>query len=378
MLADSALFPAALRRTYLNSASVALMPTLAERAVSDWQRDLAEHGTENFDEVAEDQVFDDLRATFAGLIGAGPTDVAIASCATELIASVAWAVSPGPGRNVIATEIGFPSTAYPWARVARATGAELRFVPATDGVIDEHRLLETIDAQTAAVSISSVEYSNGQRYDLARVAEAAHRVGAFVLIDASQSLGAVPLWVADAPVDAIVTTSYKWLCGPFGVGLLYLAPEWQARLDPGLVGWRSHAEIYNLRADRCVMRTDARRFEFATMAYGAAIGLERSIAYLRQIGIDRIFDYDIALGDRLTAGLHRFGAAIVSPAGRAARSPIVSARFPGRDPREIVRALGTAGVVVSARRDVVRFSPHLYTSEADIDRALGALGDLLR
>ena len=378
MLADSGLFPAALRRTYLNSASVALMPTLAERAVSDWQRDLAEHGTENFDEVAEDRVFDDLRAAFAGLIGAGPTDVAIASCATELIASVAWAVSPGPGRNVIATEIGFPSTAYPWARVARATGAELRFVPATGGVIDEQRLLETIDSQTAAVSISSVEYSNGQRYDLARVAEAAHRVGAFVLIDASQSLGSVPLWVADTPVDAIVTTSYKWLCGPFGVGLLYLAPEWQARLDPGLVGWRSHAEIYDLRADRCVMRTDARRFEFATMAYGAAIGLERSIAYLRQVGIDRIFDYDLALGDRLIAGLRRFGAAIVSPAGREARSPIVSARFPRRDPQEIVRALGGAGVVVSARRDGVRFSPHLYTSEADIDRALGALGELLR
>src|SRR5258706_3985634 len=110
MLADSALFPAALRRTYLNSASVALMPTPAERAVSDWQRDLAEHGTENFDEVAEDRVFDDLRAAFAGLVGAGPTDVAIASCATELITSVAWAVSPGPGRNIVATDISFPST----------------------------------------------------------------------------------------------------------------------------------------------------------------------------------------------------------------------------------------------------------------------------
>src|SRR5258707_996551 len=106
MLADSELFPAALRRPYLNSASVALMPTAAERAVSDWQRDLAEHGTENFDEAAEDRVFDDLRATFAGLIGAGPTDVAIASCATELIASVAWALSPGAGRTIIATEIG--------------------------------------------------------------------------------------------------------------------------------------------------------------------------------------------------------------------------------------------------------------------------------
>jgi selenocysteine lyase/cysteine desulfurase len=378
MLADASLFPAALRRPYLNSASVALMPTLAEQAVSDWQRDLALNGTENFDEVAEDRVFDDLRAAFAGLIGAAPTDIAIGSCATELIASVAWALSPAAGRTIVATEITFPSTVYPLARVARATGARVHFVPSRNGVIDEQEVIDAIDQRTAVVALCSVEYSNGQRYDLARIAEAAHRVGAFVLIDASQSLGAVPLWVADAPVDAIVTTSYKWLCGPFGVGLLYLAPAWHDRLDPGIVGWRTNAEIYDLRADRCVMRGDARRFEFGTMAYGAAIGLERSIGYLRQVGIDRIFDYDLALADRLIAGFHGLGAEIVSPIERRARSPIVSARFRDREPRDVVRALGTAGIVVSARRDVVRFSPHFYTTESDVDRALGRLAELRR
>src|SRR5262245_16710765 len=116
MLADASLFPAAARRTYLNSASVALMPTLAERAVTDWQKDLAQNGTENFDEVAEDRVFDDLRAAFAGLIGAAPTDVAIGSCATELIASVAWALAPARGRTIVATDITFPSTVYPFTR----------------------------------------------------------------------------------------------------------------------------------------------------------------------------------------------------------------------------------------------------------------------
>ncbi len=378
MLVDDTVFPAAAKRTYLNSASVSLMVKTAEQAVTDWQRDLAENGTLNFDEAAEDRVFDDLRVGFAGLIGAQPTDVAIASTATELIASVAWALMPDSDRNIVTTDIVFPSTAYPWARVARVTGAQMRFVPSTGGVIDEDRLIDAIDERTAAVSVCSVEYSNGQRYDLVRLTEAAHRVGAFVLVDASQSLGAVPLSVADAPVDAVVTTSYKWLCGPFGVGLLYLAPEWQSRLDPGLVGWRTHAEIYDLRADRCVMHGDARRFEFATMAYGCAIGLERSIALLRQVGIDRILSYDLALGDRLIAGLHRLGATVVSPQAKGARSPIVSARFPNRTPKDVVRGLGQAGVVASVRRDVVRFSPHLYTTDADIDRALDCLTDLYR
>jgi selenocysteine lyase/cysteine desulfurase len=366
-------FPAARKRTYLNAASVALMYGPAAAAMTAWNHDLAENGTLNFDEAAEGRVFTDLRASFAALIGARPTDVAVASSATELIGSLAWALMPEAGRTIVTTEIVFPTTAYPWSRVARHTGASVRFVAANNGVIDEDALVAAIDDRTAVVSICSVEYSNGQCYDLGRVAAAARRVGAFLMVDASQSLGSVPLDVGATPVDAIVTTSYKWLCGPFGVGLLYLAPDWQSRLDPGLVGFRSHADLYDLRADRCVPHNDARRFEFSTMAYGCAIGLAVAIEYLRRVGVDRALAHDLYLAGRLVEGLRAMGAEIVAPAGKALATPIVGARFPGRDPKAVVRRLGEAGVVVSPRRDLVRFSPHLYNDEADIDRALDAL-----
>ena len=373
ILVDAADFPAARTGGYLNSASVALMLARAASSVNRWQDDIATNGTLNFDEVAEDRVFDDLRSSFARLIDAEPTDVAVGSSCTEMLASLAWAIMPPSGRNIVTTDIVFPSTAYPWSRVARQTGASMRFVASRSGVVDEDQLIDAIDDQTSVVSVCHVEYSTGQRYDLARLAEAAHRVGAFLVVDASQSVGAVPLSVATG-VDAIVTTSYKWLCGPFGVGLLYLAPQWQTKLDPGIVGWRTHAEIYDLRADRCVPPNDARRFEFATMAYGCAIGLRESIEYLATVGISRVLDHTDALGDRLIDGLEARGASIVSPRGPNTRSQIVSARFPGRTPKEIVAQLGRAGVVVSARRDMVRFSPHLYSTVEDIDRALAAMG----
>ena len=366
-------FPAATERAYLNAASVALMPRPATDAVTAWYTDLAQHGTLHFDEAAEDRVFDHLRASFAGLICARPQDVAVASSATELIQSLAWALMPGAGRNIVTTEVVFPTTAYPWARVARHSGASLRFVPAPGGVVDEDQLIAAIDDGTAVVSVCQVEYSNGQRYNLNRLADAARRSGAFLLVDASQALGHVPFDVAETPVDAVVTTSYKWLCGPFGVGLLYLAPEWQARLDPGIVGWRTHAEMWDLRADRCVTHQDARRFEFSTMAYGCAIGLTRSIDYLRAVGIPRVFAHTLALGDQLVDGLQQLGWELVSPQHPNARSAIVSARLPGRSPEEVVHHLGQAGVVVSARRDLVRFSPHLYNTDDDVERALEAL-----
>ena len=372
-LVDRADFPAAAKVTYLNAASVALMPRPADAATAAWHRDIAENGTLNFDEVAEERVFDDLRSGFAALIGARPTEIAVGSSATEMISSVAWALMPASGKRIVTTDVVFPTTAYPWARVARHSGAAVHFVHACDGVIDEDELVAAIDHRTAVVTICHVEYATGQRYALERLAEACKKVGAFLLVDASQSVGAVPLEIDAMPVDAIVTTSYKWLCGPFGVGLLYLSPEWQARLDPGIVGWRTHAEVYDLRADRCVPHDDTRRFESSTMAYGAAVGLGRSIGYLRDAGLDRIAAHVMALADRLIGGLSALGASIISPLDPAARSPIVSARFPGREPRDVVGHLGREGVVVSARRDGVRFSPHLYNTEADIDRALEVL-----
>jgi cysteine desulfurase/selenocysteine lyase len=370
-MVDPADFPAAAHSTYLNAASVALMPRVAADAVNAWQRNLAENGTLDFDEVAEDRVFDDLRASFAALIGTTPRDIAVASSATELLASLAWAVKPAAGRTVVTTDIVFPSTAYPWTRVARDTGADVRFVAARNGWVDEDELIAAIDHRTAVVSISLVEYSNGQRYSLPRLREATRRVGAFLAVDASQAVGAVPLDIE--AIDALVTTSYKWLCGPFGVGLLYLAPEWQTALEPGLVGWRTNAEIYDLRADRWVLHPDARRFEFSTMAYGCAIGLTRSIAYLRGLGVDRIHRHGIALAARLRDGLVAAGASVLGPADRPPATPIVSARFPGRTPKDVVAALRRRGVIVSPRRDVVRFSPHLYNTEADITRTLEAL-----
>lgn len=108
-------FPAAAKLTYLNAASVALMPRSASDYAEAWQRDIAENGTQNFDEVAEDRVFDEVRAAFAKLIGATATDIAVASSASEFVASIAWAVMPPAGTRIVTTDIIFPSTAYPWA-----------------------------------------------------------------------------------------------------------------------------------------------------------------------------------------------------------------------------------------------------------------------
>ncbi len=366
-------FPASRKSTYLNAASVALMYRGAERAAVEWQEDVASNGTIYFDEAAEEAVFEDLHRVSARLFNARADDIAVASSATELLCSLAWAVAPGPETNMVSTDVEFPSAVYPWARVARKTGFEIRLARGTNGYVKLDDVRRLVDSRTAVVCLSHVEYASGQRFDLTDLAEVTHAHGALLVVDATQSAGAVPIDVTASGVDALVTAGYKWLCGPFGAAVMYLAPHLQGDLDPGLVGFRSHKDVWDLKPDRLELSETARRFEFSTMGYGLAVGLTRSIDYLLQVGVDRVFEHNLRLANRLIEGLRKRNGEVLSPENEKERSSIVSVRFPGKESSEIARNLNDARVMVSARGGAVRFSPHLYNTVDDIERALDEL-----
>ena len=370
-------FPAIAKSTYLNAASIALMYKGASEAAVAWQRDLAQNGTLSFDEAAEQNVFSSLHEMFASLIGANPRDIAVGSSFTELVASLAWAMMPGSGENIVGVDVVFPSTIYPWLRVAHTTGCEIRLLGTADYYADPEELMGLIDDNTAVVAISHVEFGSGQRYNLQSLAEAAHSHGALLVVDATQSAGAIPIDVSCDGVDILVAAGYKWLCGPFGAAVMYVAPHLQTRFEPGLAGFRSHQDMWDLRADRIQYRDDAGRFEFGTMAYGCALGLAKAIEFILNLGADAVFAHDMKLRARLVEGLEQRGAQLLGPSNEKERSPILSALFPGFSSHRIVDSLKEQGVIVSPRADFVRFSPHLYNGSDDIDHALEVLDHAL-
>ena len=366
-------FPAISKSTYLNAASIALMYKGAAEAAVAWQTDLAQNGTLSFDEAAEQNVFANLHDVFARLIGARSSDIAVGTSFTELLSSLAWAMLPDREKNIVGVDVVFPSTVYPWLRVAHTTGCEVRLLGTTDNYADQNELIGLIDDRTAVVAISHVEFGSGQRYDLPRLSAAAHSHGALLIVDATQSVGAIPIDVSRDGIDILVAAGYKWLCGPFGAAVMYVAPHLQTRFEPGLAGFRSHKDMWDLQADRIQYRDDAGRFEYGTMAYGCALGLAKAVEFLLTIGEETIFTHDLKLTERLVEGLKQRDAQLLSPSNEKERSPIVSARFPGFSSRTMVKFLKDHGVIVSPRADFVRFSPHLYNSTDDIDRALEIL-----
>ena len=343
-------FPTANKFVYLNTANVALTFSGAEQGLKDWVSDVAQNGSNNFDEHAEENVFNDLHKAAARMINAAEENIAAGSSATELLCSLAWAVYPGKEQNVVSTEIVFPSTVYPWQRVANDSGCEIRLAKEKNNFIHLDDIIALIDRHTAVVCISHVEYGNGQSFDLERLTEAAHKYNALLVVDATQS---------------------------FGAAFMYVAPHLSEKLEPGLVGFRSHNHMWDLDASRIAYPLGGQKFEFSTMAFGCAIGLTRSIEFLNKVGVENILQYNRQLADTLIAGLCSRDAVITSPLNNRDRSSIVTAYFKNVDSKLIIKRLKEASVFVSNRAGSIRFSPHLYNTCEDIDIVLREIDSIM-
>jgi len=372
-------FPAADEVTYLNAASIALSPQVVRERVQEFERTVGGRGTVGFDDEAEARAYEGARAAGARLFGCMADDVAVTTSATEALNQIAWWLRPGEGENVVSIDIDFPSVTYVWKRLARDTGVDVRLtnVLHDPGSLSYDSIERLVDEGTRVICVSHVQYGTGFRFDLQALSDLAHAHGAVLVIDATQSAGMMPLDVGRDDVDVMVAGSYKWLCAAFGAALCYVRPEISERFLPPFVGWRSTIDPPNFDAVNMPLAPGVRAMEYSTVAYGSGMALGGAVEYLLDVGIERILEHDLRLTQRLVAGLGALGGRFISPVDGRPTTSIVGVRFPGRDSREVHRRLGEAGVFTSHRLDAVRFSPHLYNDDADIDRALEIVARLV-
>ena len=364
----------------LSYANVATTSPAAHKASREWSDALARGGAAEFDGEAEKNGMMPLRGAAARLLSCEVADICVGSSATELLCSLAWAVSPLEGSNIVSTKASFPSTVYPWRRVAESNGAEIRLADYDEALYtNPDDILDLIDDATSVVALSHVEYSNGQRYDLRRFADAAHSVGALLVVDATQSMGMVPIDAVSSGADAIVSSGYKWLRGTYGAAVAYISPEIRGDLNPGLLGFRSHVDIWDLRADRMELPEDASRFEYTTIHFGAALGLAAAVEEINEMGIEEVWRHDLSLADSVIDGARHLGIEVASPLSGLERSAIVSLRLPeGVGSEDIARKLQDEySILVTSRTGLLRVSPHIDNTEGDVQALIEALERLI-
>lgn len=311
------------------------------------------------------------RRKFARLIGAGEHEVALLYSTSEGENIVARSLGLGAGDNVVIDDLHFQSTYVLYQHLAETTGVEIRVVPSRDGAVSVEAFSDHIDERTRLVSVTWVSNQNGYRHDLAALAELAHDRGTYLYADAVQGIGMLDLDVKETGIDFFTTGTYKWLLAGHGVAPFYVREELLDLVAPDRYGHLHVAE--DLGEYQYRLYDDARKYEYATLAFEAVYMLSAALDYLLRIGVKNIERHTVGLARRLHEGLTAQGQDVWTPPGN--RSAIVAFEH-HRDNAMVRRSLMEARINVSLREggDHVRASPALFNNAAEIDALLDVTG----
>jgi selenocysteine lyase/cysteine desulfurase len=365
---------AALERcTYLNQASLGLIPEPTIDAMESFLRQTARFGNLYLSDDQEAAILDGVRSAGADMLGTSSSAVAVVAGASEALSQVTALLESDQG-TILLVGSDFPSVTYPWLAATERRGISLRFIDDRADRDLTQDLVEAIDPATVVVAFSVVQYATGTRVGAGRVAERAHEVGARVVVDATQLAGAGVVDTIGWGADALVTSGYKWLSSHGGVALLALAPDLVLRV-PGLVGWMGAQDPFDLDPLTLRLADDARRFELSTMSYVSAIGLEASIAMLSSLGFERIDQHARRLATHLVDRVAELGwRPFREPSDPSAAPHIVSLRHPDHDPGVTAERLASEARIICGRRaGGLRISLHAYNDGDDVDRLAEAL-----
>jgi cysteine desulfurase/selenocysteine lyase len=357
---------------YLNHAGVAPWPRRTAEAIKRFAEENVTQGPVDYARWLG--VERKLREQLQLLLNApAADDIALLKNTSEGLSVIAYGLSWQRGDNIVISDQEFPSNRIVWESL-QDLGVEVREASLDTETIPEHAIFKCVDDRTRLVAISSVQYATGLRMDLKILGDFCHDSHILFCIDAIQSLGAFSMDVQDIHADFVVADGHKWMLGPEGVAVFYCRPDLRNELKLRQYGW--HMVEHHGDYDRKVweIATSARRFECGSPNMAGIHAMQASLSLLLEIGIATIsariehivlrFIDGIAASDRLQ---------LLSPQIPERRAGIIAFRDQQHEPAEILQLLLKRNVICAVRGGAIRFSPHFYLGDDQIDATIGLL-----
>jgi len=322
-----------------------------------------------------------LRGEFAKLINVKEIDriVTIPSVSYGL-ANIAANLTIGRGQNVVVAAEQFPSNVYPWIRPCEENGAQLKMIKPPELLVDRgkiwnERILEAIDKSTKLVALGHVHWADGTKFNLTDIRKRTHEVGALLVIDGTQSVGALPFDVSKIQPDALVCAGYKWLLGPYSFGLAYYG-EYFDNGKPIEENWinRKLSEDFTRLVDyQEEYQPGALRFEVGEHSNFILVPMmTTALKQVNQWSPENIQAYCEKISREPIHQLRKSGFWVEDESHRGHH--LYGVRLPrGTDLVKIKLRLKKNKISVSVRGDAIRVSPNVYNSESDVMRLVKVL-----
>ena len=362
--------------TYLNLAGNSPIPKGAIKRMQEaieWKK---------FPQRIPDQAFFDVpnrvRTAIAQLIGGKPEEVALTTGASTGMSAVAYGLQWQLADEVITASGEFPLQYATWKPMEEREGIRVTVVRPSGRFHTADDFIAALSPRTRLVSVSHVRFDNGAMIDAAKLAAACHAQGALLLLDVSQSCGAVPMDVKQLGADFLVCAGYKWLVGPFGTGFFWARHDHISKMRPGPFYWMT-AEGVNNFADLATAparpENAAKRWDAAETAnYYDLAALAGGLELVLRAGVKTIAEHNHKLIEQLFARLPKDRCVAASPLDRGHRGPYgcFQARSPEKT-KQLYEKLRLENVITSLREGHIRVSPYLYNNERDIDRLVSVI-----
>jgi kynureninase len=363
-------FPITERLVYLNNCSLTPLPRSGRERIEQFAREWTELGGRAWYDrwIGE---YEALREDIAGVLGATRDEVAIEPNVSAGLVGIASTLDYAKRPKVVVADLDFPTDGHAFLAVADR-GARVEFVRSPDRVRVPLELFErAVDERTSAVCTGQVYFTTGWIQDVRALAEICHRRGALLIVDAYQSIGALPFDVRAAGIDYLVGGTLKWLMGGPGIAFLYARRDVAERARPSAVGWWGVQDPFAFDVEHLAYGSGARRFEYGTPAVAAIYAARAGIALLAEVGVATVRERHMLLSQRLVDGAIAQGWTVRCPRAAAERTAIVTLEHP--EPQRVVDALRARGLICDSRPGLIRLSPHYFNTEQEMDRALELL-----
>lgn len=365
--------------SYLNHAGMSPLPTPVKAAMIDVTGQMAARGSLMFGELFE-PLLQQLEERIGALVNAEPGEIAYVQNTSTGLNLIAQSLPLQPGDGVILCDVEFPANVYPWLNLEHR-GIDAQVIPAREGGLTLEALDTHFDERTRVVAVSAVQFFTGRQEDLAALGEYCAQRGAWLIIDAIQAAGIVPLDMRAMNIAALASGGQKALCGPPGQGFMAIRHELREQMQPVFVGGASVEGWEHWLDYDMTLQPGAACFGLGTPNLTGLAGLNAAVGFLLDLGVEDIARWVSHLSCVAIEDLTARGFKVITPADENRHANIVTFAWPG-DPAAAVAALEAGGVILREHQDArgnpyLRLSSHCYNTEADILRVGSILEDYL-